>query len=1147
MKRFTLPPAAILAILTFLGLGVIAQPTNLPAVKASAVMVDTNGVLSAPINFFDINAAAFARGITNAAMVIRVPTVDLLPVGGATNGGGLALVEGIAKSGDWGMAKLFRWDGTNSHATNAVIRGNPAGVGRWVHDWDGDAQTFGVTGSFIRAQSDTPTLTLSDSRAALQSAIDYMHELGGGWIRLPDGTIQLTWSVFMRPRVCLIGAGGAANGFSGRWERNMGITYLETVTTNGFGVPPLVFDGPTYFTNEFTQTFINEDGDTIGYYSGQNTIQDIAFTTYQVGAGGTNKYPVAGVVINQVGGITVQRCSFVNVRGYGIWAVGPRGLRVLDSAFVNCVTAAWFVSYASDTSYHRNLVGGSGVLFYRANTPTLHGNEIWNPYWSSIDYLSTATVNSYGLNRPFNTYDTQIASAASNTVYQTTGDWKADTGTMVKFVGSSPPTPFIIDKPYFLINGPDARVMKIAKSPSDAMAGVAMDITSDATSGTWRLTGWTEAVYARECQEVTIGNQRSEQSYQRTILLDGCTRGDIFGSKIWEIGTHQGPHRANAFTGDKLFAGVYLMNCDAIDVVGNKFQGGYNFAPHVNNITGEYFGVYATNCSDVNFIGNSLLSLKAGVYAGPGCFNVRAYGNSPGGDVLRVADSINTSGANDLVWSGINQNGTNPVVSSEIPAGLTNLTDFSLYLNFMPSTPQVSGSGDSYDPIIHIGPSTNYSGSAYLSLPGTLRTTLFKGSGQTNWSLFIDLVGASNSFLRAIMPVYDQIDTGHPFGGVTITRSGSTWGMMRAGYWTLIAFITTNGPTPPAYNAPIHAKHAILGYWPTELFRNGWFSEVVLLNRGSTSYEARDMRSRALGTNAVFAWDFKGDFLNLVRDKSGNGIHGTVVNLSPSIPHAWGPWIEYNPSPLLTAATVVSNTLNAAKREALSGEAPGLLFRGGGYVTANNLPVLGTNDFTFWTRFVMPSGTNNALTPWCLSAATNSGNTARTVYLQCLTNGNVEVLLTGATSSDGIKAIASGARTRHAGQVVDVIFSRSNGTPFISINGTNEVLTAGSFGSPPTWGSTINSSNVIVGTGAQAFRGRIFRAAAWNRALTGADIAALFAGGIADADRWTTPTGAGGAFIDLNLGVGTGVSIPDRSTNAYNGTLIGTAEHVLKN
>lgn len=1114
----------------------LAAFAQTPSTVGVALQPRTSRVVGTGTNMFLANAD---RAVATLETVARLSTITNAVHGSVVD------VRGYDAEEDLPYPMRFTLYTNSVATTNRVIIANAGGSGRWVHDWDRSGEIFGVKSALITTQSDTPTMTVSDSRAALQSAIDYMHELGGGTIHLPAGTIQLSGSVFMRPRVCLVGAGGAANGFVGRTQRTVGLTYLETITTNGFGVPVLVFDGPTYYTNEYNQAFVNTDGDTLTYYSGQNTVRDIVFTCYQVGAGGTNRFPVAGIVANMVDGLSIEKCSFINVRGYGIWAHATRGLRVDGCVMQNCVTSPFFLSYCSDTSWANNVMGGSGGLIYRANTHTFSDNEMWNPFWSSVDYNGTTNVVSYGLSRDYNNYDTQIASATSNTVYQTTGDWKADTGTMVRFVGTNPPTPFVINKPYFLINGPDAKVMKIAESPYDAMAGTAMDITSDSTNGTWRLTGWTTCLYAYQCAEIHIKDQRSDQSYQHAFEFDECTRCAVRDSEIWEIGTMQAAQRADALTGDKLFSGVYLRNCDSIDIIGNKFQGGYNYSSHPENIMGQYYGAYSESSTDVNFVGNGLLSLRSGVYADSGSYNVRAYANHPGGDVLRVADSDNTSGANDRIWAGLNQNGTNPIVSADIPSALTNLTDFTFHINFLPDVPQIISTGDSYNPILSLGGSTNYTGTNLAYIPGTFRVNLFRAVGQTNWSLICDLVGYSNSFLRGTLPLYDHIDSGQPID-LTITRTASTWSVFRSGYFIGLTF-TGVGATPPVESAPIYAKNAIIGFWPVEIFRNGWVSEVILLNRASTAKDCRDFTFRAPRTNAVFIWDFKGDTLNTVRDKSGNGVHGTIVNLSTNALHEWGPWYEYNPSPVLTAATVVSNTLNSAKREALSGEAPGLLFRGSGYVTANNLPSIGTSNFTVWSRFVMPSDSNDAQTPWCLSAATNSGNTARTIYLQCLTNGNVEVLLTGSSSSHGLKAIAAGARARHAGQVVDLVFSRSNGTPYISINGTNETLTAGSFGTPPTWSDTVSGTNVIVGTGAQAFRGRIFRTAAWNRALSQEDINSLFANGISDADRWTTPTGAPGAFIDLNLGVGTGTSIPDRSTNAYNGLLVGSAEHVLKN
>lgn len=58
-------------------------------------------------------------------------------------------VLGHTVPGDWGPAKLFRYDRTNALATNAVRRATIIGTGRWVHDWDGDVRAFGALGDGV--------------------------------------------------------------------------------------------------------------------------------------------------------------------------------------------------------------------------------------------------------------------------------------------------------------------------------------------------------------------------------------------------------------------------------------------------------------------------------------------------------------------------------------------------------------------------------------------------------------------------------------------------------------------------------------------------------------------------------------------------------------------------------------------------------------------------------------------------------------------------------------------------------------------------------------------------------------------------------------------------------------------------------------
>lgn len=76
--------------------------------------------------------------------------------------------------------KLYRWDPTNALPTNAIRRATVTGVGRWVHNWDGDVQAFGFRGDatygWVREQPGEPTPT--DDAPAIAAAMNYSAESG---------------------------------------------------------------------------------------------------------------------------------------------------------------------------------------------------------------------------------------------------------------------------------------------------------------------------------------------------------------------------------------------------------------------------------------------------------------------------------------------------------------------------------------------------------------------------------------------------------------------------------------------------------------------------------------------------------------------------------------------------------------------------------------------------------------------------------------------------------------------------------------------------------------------------------------------------------------------------------------------------------
>jgi len=801
-------------------------------------------------------------------------------------------VRGDTVTNDWGDTPLpFSYVSGSTNTITRFCRATATGVGRWAHDWDGDVRAFGAFPQFISLASIFPT-NGTDCLGPIQSAIDYASSKGGGVVKLSAGTYWISDSLNMKPNVTLRGV-ASPNGFSaprrtdrGFTGRIVGNTYIEMANADKIGKACVVFNGPTYYTNQFTESYVNLDGDTVFYRSGANTIENITFSVYQWGWGSTARYPVAGVVIHDVDGVRIRNCGFANIAGFGVWAHGARGLVVSDSTFANCLTAGTFLAFTSDTRYIGNVLGGSQMQFYCSNTEIIQNNEIWNPLNSLVSWGGTTNRAEWGITRPYNYYNTHRSEAVSDYFINDTGSWGADTGTMVVFRGSSPPSPFEIGKPYFAINGTNGALIKLAESPFDAMEGTAIDILSSSTNGTWNLTGYDNALTLYRCEEAIIQNNRLDQSYQDAISLERCIRADIVGNSIWEIGANMQPQRLFRVTDDSGFDGVSVKDSTAVGIKGNLLTGGYQFGSNSSNLFGVFRGAYVTNSFGVGFSGNTLANLNAGIYSDTGTRGGFEAASINMGGVGRISDSVNTNSPNSLIWTGLKVGGSNAVVSTAIPSGYTNLGDFTIRMTFPVGSPQVSFAGDSYEPLLVLGSTTNYSGGS-VTTENSFRMTLYKASGSTNWSLLVDIVGTNSSYRRAtISTVGEQYGKSGLFD-IAITRTNGVWQLIRNGIFGTMTMLAT-GATPPNQTNSIHALHAILGTWPNNLWRNGWFYEVGLKNVSHSYTDLRDSRDRIPGTNQVFLWDFRGDTGSTVRDKSGNGVNATITSLDGVATHSFG-------------------------------------------------------------------------------------------------------------------------------------------------------------------------------------------------------------------------------------------------------------------
>lgn len=808
-------------------------------------------------------------------------------------------VLGYVSPLDWGESRRWNWDATNTLSTNGVRLQNwPGGLlvetGRWVHPWNGDVRLFGAVSGFLPNATDLPSLIGRDSSAAIQAAIDQMASTGGGVVTLGPGTYWITNSLYMKPRVSLRGTSApngieAPRGSSGQETgRLTGNTYIEHYTSDGIGSPMLIFDGDTYYTNMVTLSFVNYAGETINYRYGANTVENIVFSCYRWGWGSQQKYPVAGVVIDNVASVTIRDCGFVHITGHGIWASGAFGLAVSDCLFVNCLNPSIFLTDTSDTLFKDNTIGGGQVIYHRANSHVFQNGAIWNPIYSLVTAGATTNVVEYGLTRTYGTVAAHHSDAATDEFTRDDGvNFAAGTGTLLVFRGSNPPAPFVVDTPYFGINGSSTNKLKLAATPLGAINKVAIDVQTSDTNGTWWLSSPEEMVYAWRCEEIFIKNNRFDQTYQDAIDFEGVARGIVDGNMIWELGTHQGPNRRNRAAHDDVWSGINIRDSSEIKVSDNLIMGGYSsFISSPSIPWGEYVGVSVTNSYGVDVTDNSMAALKYGIRSDAASYNVRSSANTDLGGVVYTAWSGNTNG-NVHQWTGIKLNGTNMIQSSEIPPGLTNLNDFSVRMIVSaPSATISASSGDKYVPLFNLSTSTNHV-DWNQATPGALRATLYSQATSTNWSLLVDIVKSQTEWRRGSADITEFIAKQMPLEMV-IMRTNSNWQMLRNGYLSGLT-MSPVGASPPDVTNSVHAQFATVGVWPLNLWSSSTVHEFALHNRAYPYGDIRDHKHRTPSTNAVFIWDFRGDTGSMVRDKSTNGVNATVTSLNGITFHEFGP------------------------------------------------------------------------------------------------------------------------------------------------------------------------------------------------------------------------------------------------------------------
>lgn len=213
---------------------------------------------------------------------------------------------------------------------------------------------------------------------------------------------------------------------------------------------------------------------------------------------------------------------------------------------------------------------------------------------------------------------------------------------------------------------------------------------------------------------------------------------------------------------------------------------------------------------------------------------------------------------------------------------------------------------------------------------------------------------------------------------------------------------------------------------------------------------------------------------------------------------------------------------------------------------------IGTGDFSVWARFRVPSSAGSGQGIVSLSSSSTSSAVSQSLRLYIRAGSSIAAIITGATASDYRLSDGGNIITTYAGQIIDVVFTRSSSTVAMYINGVAVTLTETTNGTPPLWSDTITSTYFNVGNfdgGATVFSGTIYRSVLFNRALSASNATDLVTNGVDPADQWGTqvagvgPTtlnggfetaGAGGADVFADWTESTsGTSTINRDTSIY--------------
>ena len=420
-------------------------------------------------------------------------------------------VSGRTTLGDWGAPRTADWVPGSAAATNDFIFPTVAG-GRWIfrdyRDRTIDARIFGVVPHYATSRQDNSG---TDNTVAIQRALDYLSDLGGGILEFPAASYKMG-AVYVPPIVWIEGAVGGM--------------YNQAYQTNAIGLSGITrFYPPGGFAGDMF-TFRGSDGAALAPAQTTFTSGDLSkITNYMHGGGLRNIAIDTGYSGTRGREIFIDSCFGVNLENVGHYPYGTLvGLYVWGSNlikvknYVGLQRFPLYWIYSADNRMHDIDVGGTSgsVLWIQGAKNNIGDSTFFNAQVQPNTVRPTFTADS----------STDVITISDSNVGK---QWFTELPmTIEAAAGATLPGGLATNTTFYLIRVNDVQFKLNTQRDINgsgvggAKQSVAMDITSNG-SGTFTIgPGPVANAYVAQYDQNQFTNVRFDQSYGESLILNSA-------------------------------------------------------------------------------------------------------------------------------------------------------------------------------------------------------------------------------------------------------------------------------------------------------------------------------------------------------------------------------------------------------------------------------------------------------------------------------------------------------------------------------------------------------------------------------------------------------------------------------------------------